>query len=104
MPAMFIFDSASFAAPFGSIQPNIRDRKPFGTAGAGFRRRTESPQKVKKIPTFAPEAAMPHAMISAAIALSRSLLKRTIAARWPPDSETGAASGAVPPLRSSASR
>ena len=33
MPAMFIFESASFDAPFGSIQPNIRPKMSFCTAG-----------------------------------------------------------------------
>ena len=79
MPDIFIFESVSFSAPFGSIQPNIREMKFFRTAGDGFFRKTERPQNVKKIPTSAPDAASPFAKIIAASALSRSLLKRTIA-------------------------
>ena len=82
-PPMFILERVRCPAPFGSIHPKSLPIRLFRTAGAGSRRRTLSPQNVKKITTFLPAAAMPQAIISAAIALSRSLLKSTIAAESP---------------------
>ena len=52
MPSMFICESFSFSELEGSIQPNMRPKMSFCTAGFFTFFNTFNPQKVKNMDTF----------------------------------------------------
>ncbi len=71
-------ESGRLSAPPLFSMPNIRRSQSLAELAAPFLRIVFNPQKVKKTVTCMPIAAAPVAMIKAAIARSRSPLKRTI--------------------------
>src|SRR3989304_5375626 len=82
IPAICILESLSPSDPLGSIQPNILPMKDFFVFFRGSRS-TDRPPKGKKVSPCIPEAAAPVAMIKAATALSRSLLKKMMLSLLP---------------------
>ncbi len=77
MPAKFILESPSPSELLGSIMLNIFAITSFSTLGAFGFLMAVSPQKVKNMVTFLPNAAAPLAITKAARMRSRSLLKTT---------------------------